>query len=447
MLLPAPFARQMNTLLGPDDYQDFCNALSEPPCVSVRANPFKDANGEAMRSLDCTEDVPWSSCGKYLVNRPNFTLNPLFHGGTFYVQEASSMFLEQALKQCGAPRVVLDLCAAPGGKSTLLRSLLPEEAFLVSNEPVRTRAQVLYENMIKWGHEGCMVTCNYPRDFTKAGAVFDLIVVDAPCSGEGMFRKDNPALEMWSPLNVADCAERQRDIVRTIWPALKSDGYLIYSTCTYNTAENEENIEYFCEELDAEAVKIQTPPSCNITGNLLAGSCVPVYRFLPHKTRGEGFFLAILRKNGQTNPKKLKDKLRFKPIPENWAKNIKAENLVLWEQGNCGYALRNYDAEIADHLTDTLHPLHAGLPLYEKKGSKTIPSHGLAMSRLLDTAAFPKVELTLPQALDYLRRQAIQTDAEKGYILLTYKDIPLGFANNLGGRANNMYPANWRIRH
>ncbi len=447
MLLPPLFAQQMEALLGANDYQDLCNSLDEPPCVSVRANPFKDADGEALSDLGCADSVAWSSCGRYLASRPNFTLNPLFHSGTFYVQEASSMFLEQALRQCGSPLMVLDLCAAPGGKSTLLRSLLPDEAFLVSNEPIRTRAQVLAENMTKWGHEGSLVTCNYPRDFAKVGTIFDLIVVDAPCSGEGMFRKDNPALEMWSPQNVADCAERQRDIVKTIWPTLKSGGYLIYSTCTYNTAENEENIEYFCRQLDAEVVTIPTPATCNATGNLLAGSSLPVYHFFPHKTKGEGFFLALLRKKESSASKKMRGKQKFKPVPKEWAACLKSRNFVLMEDGDCGYAIRNTDAEIVSHLLETLYPLHVGLPLYEKKGNKTIPSHGLAMSRQLNIDTFTKVELTLEQSLNYLRRQAINLDTKKGYILLTYKNVPLGFANNLGNRANNMYPANWRIRH
>lgn len=447
MQLPAPFAQQMTALLCDDEYQQFRNALDQPPCVSVRANPFKDAGGEALRSLDCAGSVPWSSCGRYLAARPNFTLNPLFHSGTFYVQEASSMFLEQALRQCGSPRLVLDLCAAPGGKSTLLRSLLPDEALLVSNEPVRNRAQVLTENMTKWGHEGSLVTCNYPRDFAKAGAIFDLIVVDAPCSGEGMFRKDNPALDMWSPANVADCAERQRDIVSTIWPTLKDGGWMVYSTCTYNTAENEENIAYFCSELGAEAVEIDTPPQCAIMGNLLAGSDLPVYHFLPHKTKGEGFFLALLRKNGSGGSAKMKGKQKFKPLPKEWAAKLSASDLVMLESGDTACALRSADAQAVSHLLGMLYPLHAGVPLYERKGNKTLPAHGLAMSRLLNADAFPRVELTLEQALDYLRRQAISVDAKKGYILLTYKGVPLGFANNLGNRANNMYPANWRIRH
>ena len=447
MQFPEEFAHQMSSILSPEEYEEFCHSLDNPPYVSVRPNPFKDSNGDALRDLDCKDNVTWSSLGKYLGTRPSFTLNPLFHSGAFYVQEASSMFLEQALRQCGNPKVVLDLCAAPGGKSTLLRSLLDDEALLVSNEPIKNRAQILAENIIKWGHEGNLVTCNFPKDFKNVGAVFDLIVVDAPCSGEGMFRKDNPALEMWSPANVEECAKRQRDIVETIWPSLKAGGFLVYSTCTYNTLENEQNIDYFCHELDAEAIKIDVPTSTGIIGNLICGNDKPVYHFMPHRTKGEGFFLALLQKKGSVATQRLKGKKTFRPMPKDWGNTTTAKDLVILENDNQVYAIRKKDADMVSHLLNALYPITMGLPLYEKKGNKTIPAHGLAMSRLLNKSFYPTIDLSLDQALDYLRRQAIQIDAKKGYILLTYKNMPLGFANNLGNRANNMYPANWKIKH
>ena len=435
----------MTKLLGTEEYARLCDALGESPAVSVRANPFKQT--QALENLNCSESVKWSSMGKYLSERPNFTLNPLFHAGAFYVQEASSMFLEQALRQCGEPKMVLDLCAAPGGKSTLLRSLLPDDALLVSNEPMKPRAHVLAENICKWGHEGCVVTCNYPRDFKKLGPVFDLIAVDAPCSGEGMFRKDNPALEMWSPANVEECAERQREIVADIWPTLKEGGYLIYSTCTYNTLEDEENVAYFCRELGAEAVEIPVDAEWNITGNLLKGSTLPAYRFMPHKTRGEGFFLALLRKTSPAGTAKFKGKANFAPLPKQWAKAVSVADAVLLEREDIGYAIRRADSQAIAHLLTHLSPLHLGLPVYEKKGPKSIPHHALAMSRQLCDEAFPSVELDLDTALSYLRRQAITIDAPRGYVLLKYNNLPLGFANNLGNRANNMYPQNWKIKH
>lgn len=441
MNLPEAFTKQMVELLGETEFQQLQEALEESPAVSVRPNLNKTTEAKS------NTPIPWSSLGYYLSERPNFTLNPKFHAGAFYVQEASSMFIEQALRQCGEPHVVLDLCAAPGGKSTLLRTLLPDDALLVSNEPMKPRAHVLAENITKWGHEGCVVTCNYPRDFKKLGPIFDVIAVDAPCSGEGMFRKDNPALEMWSIANVSECAERQREIVESIWPTLKEGGYLIYSTCTYNTAENEENVAYFCDTLGAEVIEIPTKESWNITGNLLKGSDFPVYHFMPHKTRGEGFFLALLRKTASTGATKYKGKTNFNKLPKEWSKAITQADMLLTEREDVGYAVRKDDAPLISHLLTTLYPLHIGLPLYELKGRKTIPHHALTMSRLLAKEAYPTIELSADDALNYLRRQAVSIDAPRGYVLVTYDKMPLGFANNLGNRANNMYPQNWKIRH
>lgn len=447
MQLPEAFTRQMTDLLGEAEFETFSRALDEEPTVSVRPNPFKPV-GETGGIPRGNSMVAWSSLGEYLDSRPSFTQNPLFHSGAFYVQEASSMFLEQALRQCGTPRVVLDLCAAPGGKSTLLRSLLPDDALLVCNEPVRSRAEVLAENITKWGHEGCVVTCNYPKDFAKAGLQFDLIAADLPCSGEGMFRKDNPALEMWSPDAVEECATRQRDIISAIWPTLRQGGFLIYSTCTYNTRENEENINYICRELGAEPVGIPVDPALQITGSLLKGSPLPVCRFLPHKTRGEGFFLCLLRKTSTSTAAKPRSKGNPKPLPKPWSNYITdPQDMALMEKDDIVYAVRRGDIALTESITKRLYILHAGLPLYEKKASKQIPCHALAMSRRLAADAFPRVELSREQALSYLNRQAITIDAPRGYILLTFAGLPLGFVNNLGNRANNMYPRNWKIKH
>ena len=372
--------------------------------------------GQESRVKGRESRVPWCSTGYYLDERPDFTLDPLFHAGAYYVQEASSMFVEQALKQCGAPKLVLDLCAAPGGKSTLLRSLLPDDALLVCNEPIKARANVLMENIIKWGHEGCFVSCNYPRDFQQLRDMFDVVLVDAPCSGEGMFRKEQAAIDMWSPANVEECASRQRDIVETVWPALKSGGYLIYSTCTYNTHENEENVRHFCDTLGAELVEIPVASDWHITGSLLKGFDGPVYRFLPHKTRGEGFFLALIRKSQESRVKGRESRVE------------------------------SQESRVLKRLTKALYPLYMGEPQYEKKGNKQIPHHALAMSRHLAKDAYPTVELGLDDALRYLRREALRIDAPRGYVLVTYDGLPLGFVNNVGNHANNLYPAEWRIR-
>lgn len=277
--------------------------------------------------------------------------------------------------------------------------------------------------------------------------MFDLIVVDAPCSGEGMFRKDNPALELWSEDNVKMCAARQRDILRDVWPALKEDGYMIYSTCTYNLEENEKNVRYICDELGAEVVEIPVPEEWQIVGNLMRGERFPVCHFFPHRTRGEGLFMALLHKTAGAPLMRKKNKMRYNRLPDAWKSRISGQCLQAFEKEGVCYAVREGDAPHVGCLQDFVKVLTCGIPVYEVKGKKDAPHHGLAMSRYLLKDAFPTVELSLEQALDYLRTMAIQVEAPRGYILLTYRSVPLGFANNLGVHANNMYPKTWRIRH
>ena len=442
MQLPQDFINQMLGLLGEVEWEQLRAALEEKPTVSVRVN---DKHSAATEMDDAP--VPWCNSGRYLNQRPNFTQDPLFHAGAYYVQEASSMFVEQALKVCGEPKTVLDLCAAPGGKSTLLRSLLPDDALLVSNDPVRNRANVLAENIIKWGHEGCFVSCNYPKDFQRLGALFDLVLIDAPCSGEGMFRRDNPAIEMWSIGNVEECALRQYEIVSDIWPAVKNGGYIIYSTCTYNVRENEENVIRFCTELGAEPVEVPTCPEWGIKGCLLEGSALPVYHFMPHCTKGEGFFLSVLRKKGESNGTNGFRSKKLRSLPKEYTECLQHTDMAITELGNVLHAVRSEHADLIARLQEVLYPLHFGVGLHEAKGRKQVPHHSMAMSRLLTTNAYPIAELTLDEALAYLRHEAIKVDAPRGYVLVAHQGQPLGFVNNLGSRANNLYPSEWRIRH
>ena len=293
MNLPIPFVEYTRRLLGNEAFEQFVVALDEVPPVSVRFNPKKQINSTVHK-----ESVLWCNEGYYLDQRLTFTFDPLFHAGCYYVQEASSMFVEQVLRNYTAdtPLRMLDLCAAPGGKSTHARSVLPAGSLLVANEVMRNRSQILAENLIKWGYPEVVVTNNDPSDFTQLTAYFDVILTDVPCSGEGMFRKDPVAIDEWSVENVETCWQRQRRIIKDIWPALKPGGILIYSTCTYNTLENEENVQWIIDNFGAEVLSIPTPDEWNITGNLLTGADFPVYRFIPSRTRGEGFFLAAIRK-------------------------------------------------------------------------------------------------------------------------------------------------------
>lgn len=461
MNLPSEFAERTRALLGEETYQALEVALQTEAPVSIRVNSAKrDADAEGER-------VPWSSMGVYLSHRPTFTFDPLFHAGCYYVQEASSMFVEQALRTyVSEPVVMLDLCAAPGGKSTHARSVLPAGSLLVANEVMRNRSQVLAENLIKWGDAEVVVTNNDPADFGGLTDFFDVILTDVPCSGEGMFRKDPIAVEEWSVDNVEICWQRQRRILADVWPALKPGGLLIYSTCTYNKEEDEENVAWIVRELGAEVLEIPVSPEWGITGNL-TGEEFPVYRFLPHKTKGEGFFLAVLRKkedadfsssNRQNDRKagkkgKQKEGKEGRQQMQSVPKEVKAwlaqaDDFLFEVKGTKVIAFPKAYASEYVCLQQALRIVHAGVTMGEMKGKDLIPHHSLAMSTALKKEVFPQVEVSYEQAIAYLRKEAVALDASvpRGYVLLMYKGVPLGFAKNIGNRANNLYPQEWRIR-
>ena len=300
MLLPEEFIAYTRPLLGEEIFNKFLSTLDESSPVSIRLNPFK-ADRKCVKICEFDSQVAWCKNGFYLNRRPNFTFDPLFHMGLYYVQEAASMFVHQVIQQyTGAkqPVTILDLCAAPGGKSTAVRAALPNNSLLFCNELVGQRAQILVENLQKFGHPDVIVTNNLPRDYQKAGVDFDIILADVPCSGEGMFRKDPNAITEWSLLNVEKCWRLQREIIRDIWPCLKTGGLLVYSTCTFNNKENEDNIEWILSELDAEILPIDITSDWHITGSLTTS--LPVYRFIPGISRSEGLFMAVLRKREKT---------------------------------------------------------------------------------------------------------------------------------------------------
>lgn len=462
MNLPELFLERTRRLMGEEMCNALCEALEQDTPVSIRMNTAKYDRVPAHRSA-----VPWSEQGYYLGGRPTFTFDPLFHAGCYYVQEASSMFVEQALRRyVTEPSVMLDLCAAPGGKSTLCRSVLPEGSLLVANEVMRNRSQVLAENLVKWGHPEVVVTNNDPADFTPLEGVFDVVLTDVPCSGEGMFRKDPVAVLEWSPENVETCWQRQRRILRDIWPCLKPGGLLVYSTCTYNREENEDNVAWIAGTLGAEVLPLDVPEEWRVTGNLTGGD-FPVYRFLPHKTQGEGLFLAVLRKHGETDGcggtegTSRKEKTRRggrekggkngRPlaVPDEVKHWMAADGAFDYRvEGTCCVAIPKAWSDLYDRLKDRLRILHAGVTLGELKGKDWQPHHALAMSTALNRAAFAEAELTYEQAIAYLRKEAVTLDASapKGYVLLTYRGVPLGFGKNIGNRVNNLYPNEWRIR-
>lgn len=459
MNLPAPFIEKTKELLGEQEWIKFTEALTENQPTSIRTNTRKTSLYELSLSLDQAEIVPWCQNGFYLASRPSFTFDPLFHAGMYYVQEASSMFINEALKQY-MPKdkeiIALDLCAAPGGKTTLLKSHLPSNSLLIANEIVNKRAQILSENLLKWGDADVMVTNNRSENFTKFTETFDLILADVPCSGEGMFRKDAVAIQEWSLDNVNTCWKRQREIVENIWPALKPGGLFIYSTCTYNKDENEDNIQWIIDKFGAESLEIAVDPNWGIMNGFTEQAYT--YRFMPHKTKGEGFFVSILRKPGNTSSQEV-GKTKRRKVKDNNTKKKAFIDYTKWVNdteayepinvGDIFYLFpRQYLSLLADMQKAKIHFMHIGLPIASIKGKDIIPNHALALSNLLNRSAFEQVGLDYITAISYLRKEAVTLPAttSKGYILLTYRNTPLGFVKNIGNRSNNLYPQEWRIR-
>jgi len=446
MQFPPSFETRMQTQLG-EAWNSFQHAHDQPSPISIRLNPHKHAD----RSLG--EAIPWTSAGYYLKERPSFTLDPTFHGGAYYVQEASSMFLEQALKQSvdlTQSLRVLDLCAAPGGKSTHLLSLLNKKSLLVANEVIRSRASILSENIQKWGHANVVVTNNDPDNFKRLKGFFDVMVVDAPCSGEGLFRKDQEAMNEWSPENTNLCSQRQQRILADVWPALKENGVLIYCTCTFNEEENENNLLRWSKEHPVEFVDLTIDPAWGI--ETIRKENVIGYRCYPHRVKGEGFFISVFRKKEEENPVSISTKQNFQRAGkkttekiQDWFGNINDYSFLVQDDLLIMIPERQYQ-EI-EFIAHYLKVVTKGTAVAALKHEKLVPEHSLALSIDLNRKAFKEIALDLPQALAYLRKEnLIIGEGERGFTLVSYQDVPLGWVNLLGNRLNNNYPSSWRIR-
>jgi len=379
--------------------------------------------------------------GRYLAERPVFTLDPLLHAGCYYVQEAASMLLEQAVQACGpwsARTVALDLCAAPGGKSTHLAALLPKEALLISNEPVRARQGALLENNWKWGRTGTVITGSDPSAFLSLGAIADLIVVDAPCSGEGMFRKEPFARTQWNDGLVEQCALQQRTILDAAWELLRPGGTLIYSTCTWEGRENEQQVERLLQR----GAAFVAPPIDPAWG-VVAGD--KGYRCYPHRVKGEGFFLAALRKPGERVPNAQRPNTAS--VPEElqpWCEASEHYASIVHQEVHHVHPVHAHS--LVQSLLNTVHVLAPGTPLAERKGSELRPHAAWALADALRRDAFPQLDLDREQALRYLRGEALNAEGATGVSLVTHAGRPLGWVQGAGRRWNNRWPAPWRIR-
>lgn len=437
--LPQAFIELMKPRLL-SDYARFEASLLTEPSVSIRLNAAKVPDVVESSALRL---VPWCRVGRYLEQRPIFTLDPLLHAGAYYVQEASSMFLQRVVEQYLAHEaLVLDLCAAPGGKSIILSDWV-SEGFLVSNEIIPSRCSILAENLIKWGNDRIAVTNSAPVVFEKIPNYFDAVLVDVPCSGEGMFRKDETAVQEWSEANVRQCVTRGHEILQSALTTLKPGGLLIYSTCTFNEQEDEEQVQWLIEQ-GCELLKVDVEPSWNIEET-------NGYHFWPHRVEGEGLFMAVLRKNGEYVPdrKELKTK---KSIYSKATKEVAdalcgIDYLFAQHNGVWHAVVKPFSATI-ETLLQCAKVVHWGVLTFEEKGKNLIPQQGLALNSSLNRSAFPlQYELSDNEALRYLSAETLVLQGvEKGFVLLTYHNVPLGFVKNIGGRCNNLYPNNWRIR-
>ena len=430
--------------------------------TSIRLNPQKIGNRQSAIGNEQLERVPWNEYGYYLNERPSFTLDPLFHAGAYYVQEASSMFLEEALKQTvdlAKPLKVLDLCAAPGGKSTLIQSIISAASLLVSNEVIKTRVHILAENITKWGAANVIVTNNDPSDFQRLPGYFDVIVVDAPCSGSGLFRKDPAAIEEWSENNVLHCAQRQQRILEHVMPALKDGGILIYSTCSYSKEEDEAIADWMVEQSAVGSLQLAVHDDWGIVETVSEKEKAYSYRFYPDKVKGEGFFIAAFKKatpgnniNNEFTPpttvqKSKKKTAVFTPKEIEILKSylIDGDDYFFIKQNEEVIAMPLHLEKELPVIQSALYIKKAGVKLGTLIRNELIPDHELAVSNIINDS-IPRLDIEKETALQYLRREEIKTTSgEKGWILLTHMQLPIGWIKAITNRINNYYPASWRI--
>lgn len=440
---------------------------TDKPVTSIRFNQHKISKEEIEQGdlknkfshLSITEKIPWSSNGFYLRERPSFYLDPLWHAGVYYVQEPSSMCIEFALShlcELSKPLRVLDLCAAPGGKSTAIAGLLSTESILVSNEVISSRIHILEENMIKWGLPNVIVTQNDPKNFSGLKEYFDVILVDAPCSGSGLFRKDPDSINEWSLEQVLLCSQRQKRILADIIPALKKNGLLIYTTCSFSLEENEEIADYLMQQFPLENIPVPFKPEWNIVETFSPLTHANGYRFYPYNLPGEGFFLSCFRKqdeerNGEEiNIKKYKKKNSpvetvniQKSFLEPWINEV--NNFIFFTLNNDLTAFPKFSQQELITLS-RLKVVSAGFKIGKIANKDFIPHHELAIS-VEKNKDIPFAELNLPDAIKFLRKEPLNlNEISNGWILATYNGYGLGWLKNIGSRLNNYYPVNWRIR-
>ena len=428
------------------DAESLLHAFQQPAPISIRVNNDKWKSAPVH-----SKTVQWCKYGYYLEERPSFTPDPLFHSGCYYPQEASGMFIEQIFNQLDGDKdyiKVLDLCGAPGGKSTHISSLIGNGGLLVSNEVIRQRASILSENITKWGLSNAIVTHNDPSAFTGLPGFFDIILVDAPCSGEGMFH-NTTAVSEWSPDNAIHCSERQKRILMDVWPTLKENGILIYSTCTFNPGENEKNIKWLTQKHETRSIELNISDFKGITEIEFEG--IRGYGFYPGKVKGEGLFLSVLRKTSKTGSIHSGDRPGAERRLSREEKNIINEWTIIPDENliRTGDDIVFAPGRINDYyaLAKHLKIIKSGTKLIKVKARNFIPSHEIALSIFFRKENFPVLDVGLEVAQQYLHRENVMINGTiKGWNAVSYNGVIMGFVNNIGSRINNYYPIEWRIR-
>lgn len=422
----------------------------EQKTTSIRFNPLKNS---PLEHFDIAKEIPWCEEGYMLKSRPLFTLDPFFHAGCYYSQEASSMFLDYAIRTLGLnnePIKALDLCASPGGKSTLLNSVLHPKSLLLANEIIKSRALVLKENLIKWGNANVVVSSNDPSAFSKLPGYFDLMVVDAPCSGSGMFHKDHNAIDEWSLANVKLCKERQQRILSSSLAALKTDGYLFYSTCSYSRDENEDMLDWIIEEHGFESIGLPISDDWRIDTTTSTKQQAKGYRFYPHQVDGEGFFFTVLRKKKEqstfsTKRIKIEFNMVSNSILEKW---MDMDGLFAFDrQGIVHVFPKMYELDL-QAIKNVLYLKNAGTAVGKIVGKDLVPNHDLALSNLIKKD-IQSIELDLENAQNFLRKENISpelnVDKLVGWVLIRFQGVNLGWIKAMPNRINNYYPKEVRI--
>lgn len=444
------FRELYSSAFGTEAYEALVRAVEEEPSpVSIRLHPHKLQYVSAQRQ-SLLSPIPWAEDGFYVHGeRPVFGADPLWHAGGYYVQEPGSMFISHFVRAYGGhPRVAIDLCAAPGGKSTLLRSVLPEECVLVANEPDSTRASILRENIIRSGADETIVTSAYPADLADTGLVADIILVDAPCSGEGMFRKEEGAVQNWSLSNVQMCRDRQRTILQDAWRMLRPGGLLIYSTCTYNRAENDDQLTFLANEYDLTVLDLQVPQEWGV---LVSEN---VYRFIPGRVQSEGFTaFAVVKGDGSVKPSMLRRSRRSvgkQKLHPDLMTMLGDEQVRVYMRGESMCYLSEEGQSVLKTIEarSRVRVLLGGVPIGEVKGKGFAPNQGWICSpRISALLNYPRVELTEGEALSYLKRETLTLDPYKGVQIMTYMGLPIGAVKNIETRVNTLYPREMAIRN